>query len=74
MVRLSHGSRGRRKSCRKDEGGEGEGGALEERRDDAGDEEEEKETVRREKNVEKMRVQCGKTGHAHEENGLKMIA
>lgn len=65
MVRLCHGGRGRRKLCRKDEG-EMRGRGLEERRDDAGDEEEEKGRVRREKNVEKMRVRCGKTGHAHE--------
>lgn len=66
MVRLCPGSRGRRKSCRKDEGEMGGRGELEERRTDAGDEEEEKKRVRGEKNVEEMRVRCGKTGHAHE--------
>lgn len=63
------GRRGRRKSRHKDEGGGWGWGSSEERkgetkRDDVGDER--RRRVRREKKVGKMRVGCGKTGHAHE--------
>lgn len=56
---------GRRKSCRKDKGGGWRGERKgETKRDDAGDER--RRRVSRDKKVEKMRVGCGKTGHAHE--------